>query len=203
MILSSAKTRYPLGLARGVAEELYRLLAPVCERIAIAGSIRRGQLEVGDIELLCISIFGTPGPPKVLTDLFGEPRATAPTGRLQRSLLDILVLDLELVGVFRRRLSRRGHEAFGPLNKLLVHVPTGIPVDLFSTTRENWGMALLVRTGPAEWNIRVMARLRRLGMMGHAYAGITLADGKELTCPSEESVFEKLGWEYVAPENRQ
>ena len=39
-----------------------------------------------------------------------------------------------------------------------------IPMDISSVTRENWGMALLVRTGPAEYVKQIMDRFRELGM---------------------------------------
>jgi len=50
-------TGRPLALAhaRQLADRLLGQLAPVCERIEIAGSIRRGQREVHDIELIAIS----------------------------------------------------------------------------------------------------------------------------------------------------
>jgi len=99
------------------------------------------------------------------------------------------------------RLNKRGSRTYGPKNKLMVHLPSGMAVDIFSSTEENWGMALFVRTGPKEWNIRAMSRLRELGMQGHAYGGISRSDS-ELNCPDEETVFRYLGWSYVPPEER-
>ena len=43
-----------LEKARAIAEELKSLLEPGCERIPIAGSIRRRKSDIGYIELLCI-----------------------------------------------------------------------------------------------------------------------------------------------------
>jgi len=48
-----------------------------------------------------------------------------------------------------------------------------------------------------------MSRFRELGMQGHAYGGISAADGKEISCPDEETVFQYLGWRYVPPEERR
>lgn len=57
-----------LAAARRMADRLLALLAPACERIAIAGSIRRGVPLVGDIEIVAM--------PRVTTepagDLWGE-----------------------------------------------------------------------------------------------------------------------------------
>ena len=153
--------RYPLLHASHVGQDLMELLAPYCERLAIAGSIRRRKPDVGDIELLCIPRLGQ------ATDLWGKD-----LNPLQGvSLLDHRVVHLIKIGLLDYRLDAKGHRSFGPLNKLLVHVASGIPVDLFSTTVRNSGLALLVRTGPKEFNVRIMTRFRELGMAGHAYGG--------------------------------
>lgn len=56
---------------------------------------------------------------------------------------------------------------------------------------------------PREFNIRLMATLKAQGKAGHAYGGITLADGTEVACPTEEDVFRHLGWNWVPPEARR
>jgi len=167
-----------LEKAKVITENLKSLLVPVCEKIEVAGSIRRQKPEVGDIELLCI------------------PRYVAGVDQLDREIGALLVQ-----GTLGFRLNKRGSRVYGPKNKLLVHI-NGIAVDIFSSTEANWGMALFVRTGPKEWNIRAMSRFRELGMQGHAYGGISAADGKEISCPDEETVFRYLGWRYVPPEER-
>jgi len=164
-----------LTRATSIAEDLKSQMEPCCNRIAIAGSIRRRKPEVGDIELLVI------------------PRA---------NYLDKLLHDLMMQNVLAMRLDKRGRRAYGPKNKLLVHLPSGIGLDVFSTTAENWGMALFVRTGPREWNIKAMSRFRELCMQGHAYGGVTDANGRALNCPDEETVFQRLQWAYVSPERR-
>ena len=187
----SAGQRFPLAQAQALAEELRVLLGPACSRLAIAGSIRRRKPDCGDIELLAIPRLG-----KAL-DLWG-PGITPMGGA---SLLDLRVVELIKRGVFAYRLDARGRRTFGPLNKLLVHVASGIPVDLFSTTAQNWGLALLVRTGPKEFNVRVMSRFRELGMAGHAYGGVTVNEA-EAPCPNEVDVFALLGWPFIPPERR-
>ena len=183
--------RHALADAQAVAGELVHLLDPHCERLEVAGSVRRCRSDVHDVELLAI--------PKVARqlDLFGDVAE-------ELSELDIYLDALVDSGsLLHRRPNKLGRYTYGPLNKLLVHVPTGIPVDVFSTTAENWGMALLVRTGPAEFNIRVMSRFRELGMRGHAYGGVTDQAGREITCPDEATVFELLGWAFVESEDRR
>lgn len=184
----SDKQRFPLQLAELVATSLISDLAEACQRIHVAGSIRRRRQDVGDIELLCVpqagppNIFGEPTPTCTLTDSVSE--AT-------RQLMGRKILTL--------RKSAEGKTAFGGHNKLMVHVATGIPVDIFSTPRENWGMALLVRTGPAEYCQQVMSRFIQLGMNGHAYGGVTDRRGQEVACPEEEDVYRLLEWNWKEP----
>ena len=153
--------RYGLESAKEVADQLVRLLAPHCERIAAAGSIRRKRPQVKDIELLCASKVTS------TADLFG--RAVTKWYFLNRRL-DALVAD---GSVLKKRADKSGRYSYGEQNKLLVHVPSGVPVDVFSASTENWGMSLVVRTGPKEFNVRMMSRFRELGMRGHAYGGVT------------------------------
>ena len=183
----AAKKRYPLALAELTGEAVTRLLKDSCDRVEIAGSIRRRMLDVGDIELLCIPSAGQ-------TDLFGAPLAA-------ESQLETRVRDLIGCGVLTYRLNALGRRTYGPKNKLLVHKSTGIPVDVFSTDEANWGMAMFVRTGPAEFVRDAMARFREMGMEGHAYGGVT-KEGVTVACPAEEKVFELLEWEYLPPEAR-
>ena len=183
------KERWPLVLARLVAEELVEKLEDVCERIEIAGSMRREVFQVGDIEIVCIPKF------RERFDLFGEPVQGA-------SLLDERCVELARENILEYRPNARGAVIFGPLNKLLVHQPTGMPVDIFSTTADNWGMTLAVRTGPKTFCIRMMRRFRDLGFRGHPYGGVTRGRD-EYGCPTEEQLFELLGWDYLAPGSRE
>ena len=174
-----------------VAEDLITLLRPACERIQVAGSIRRNKARVGDIELLAISkvapAFITLGPDKT------------PLGFIH---LEARVSELIAKGILDYRLNKLGRRTYGRLNKALVHTPSGIAVDLFSTRPEYWGMSLLVRTGSPEFNIRVFSRFKALGLKGHAYAGVEDLAGPYYACPTEEDVFRLLQWDYVPPENR-
>ena len=176
---------WPHAEALAVAYEVQDVLLPACHRSKVAGSLRRCAPQVHDIELLCVPREAE----GIRHDMFGKPLPT------DDALTDT-VHGLLLKGYFQQR------GAFGPKNKLLIHATSGIPVDVFSTTAENWGMALVVLTGPATFNISLMAELRRRGMHGHAYGGITLVDGTEQACPTEEFVFAPLGWPYIPPEKR-
>ena len=179
------KPRWPLNQAKEVAEQLQGLLAPACERIVIAGSIRREKPAVGDIEILYIpKLHSQPADMLGFVDIQDE--------------LDSLIKASRCVVP---RPNKKGAYTYGPKNKLMLHPDTGIPVDIFSTDTHNWGMALVVRTGSAEFNIRLMARFKQQGFAGHAYGGITTPNG-EIECPDEETVFRVAGWQYVPPKER-
>ena len=178
----SGEKRYPRAQARVVANRLYWALLKSCQRIEIAGSLRRKKADVGDIELLCI-----PNPTENL--FFGDT-------------LDEAIKGLIADGVLSYRPNIKGSIIYGPKNKLLVHVASGIPLDVFSTDAKNLGMAMVVRTGSADFNKRMMQRFIDLGMRGHAYGGITSRNGTEIECPDEETVFRHLGWDYIEPERR-
>ena len=181
--MNTTKTRFPLAQAEAVGQELLEVLRPSCERIEIAGSIRRRRPDVGDVELLCISRSG------------GD--ALTPNDWLKAEVDDLI-----LRNVLKKRLNKAGNlSSYGPSNKYVVHVASGIPVDIFTTTEDNWGMALVVRTGPANWNTRMMTRFKNRGMQGHAYGGVTQG-GVEVSCRTEEEVFRLLDWPYRNPEDR-
>lgn len=188
-----AKRRWPLEIADTVATEIVGRLEGCCERIEVAGSIRRRKPDVGDVELLCIPRVEA----SALTNLLGEEIST----------IDLLDRELQTwlqAGYLDYRLNSAGHRiGYGPFNKFLVHLSSGMSVDVFSTTERNWGMALFIRTGPAKWNVKAMTRFLQLGLAGHAYRGITDTDGRAADCPDEETVFRHLEWQYVPPEQRR
>ena len=64
-------------------------------------------------------------------------------------------------------------------------------------------MSLVVRTGPKDFNVRMMSRFRELEMRGHAYGGVTDRNGNDVECPDEATVFGLLGWPWIPPEERQ
>ena len=185
--MASVKSKtWPLAEATSVAEDLITLLRPACERIEVAGSVRRNRVLVGDVELLVVS-----------------KEAPNTSLWLERPPLDARILQLMAEGILNYRLNKNGSRTFGPFNKLLAHIPSGIPIDLFSTTLANWGLSLVIRTGPKEFNIKMMTRLKTLGLQGHVNQPIQDQNGDPLPCPTEEILFRLLGWRFLPPEERR
>jgi len=168
-----------LEKAKVIAENLKSRLVPVCEKIEVAGSIRRQKPEVGDIELLCI------------------PRYVAGVDQLDREIGALMIQ-----GILGFRLNKRGSRIYGPKNKLLVHI-NGIGVDIFSTDANCWPVALVVRTGGKETNKRIATAALRKGWRFHAYgSGFSTPNG-EIVCRSEREVFETVGLPFQRPEERR
>jgi len=170
-----------LEKAKAIAEKIKAVLESSCERIVIAGSIRRQKLDVGDIELLCI------------------PKYTAGVDMLDAKIQTMIYFDM-----LGYRLNKLGSKVYGPKNKLLVHLPSGICVYVFSTNALCWPVALVVRTGGKISNTEIAARAIERGMRFHAYGrGFTLADSSELLCHSEADVFKAVGLAYREPWERR
>lgn len=182
--MTTKPLRWGYTEAEKLAQGLVSILRPACVRIEIAGSLRRNVPAVGDIEILYVSKDGG-------NELLGG-------FKLMKQEIEVLIDE----GILTKRQNKLGRPTWGELNQYAVHVPSGIGVDFFGTTLENWGMSLLVRTGSKEFNQRVMQKFKRLGMSGHAYGGVTGTSGLDIPCPDEETVFELLGWNFIQPEHR-
>jgi hypothetical protein len=119
--------------AKAIADKWIRYLSPACERIEIAGSIRRGKQEPKDIELVCIpQIYAS-------KDLFGVDGT-------QVNLLETLI-----GGLFRGKAYLAAIKN-GPRYKQLALIE-GIHLDLFIVLPPaQWGVQFLIRTGPADFS---------------------------------------------------
>lgn len=195
MSLSEArieKPQWPFDLAEAVAEGLMDWLRPHCAQdyLQPAGSLRRGKLLVGDVELLYV--------PKT-----GPVRKPGEFFESESNLADLMIDGLLREGKLRKRPNKDGIFAWGPLNKLGIHTGTGIPVDLFATTVDNWFVSLVIRTGPKELNIRLIEQARQRGLQLHAYGAFTeISNGNPVIPTSEREVFELCGVPWLEPEER-
>ena len=126
-----------------VAEWLVDELRPGCERIEIAGSIRRGKEDVKDIEIVAIPILKPPRPE------FGKPVDKTPLDRILRQLEEMggMLKTVKGGNKFKQFEIRRLAE-FGiaePLNPF--------KLDLFLVTPPSqWGVEFMIRTGPSDFS---------------------------------------------------
>jgi len=171
--------------AKAIAEKWMRYLSPACERIEIAGSIRRGKAEPKDIEIVCQpKIVGEP-------DMFGQPT--------EINLLEMF-FETSLFKVTAAHFVKNG-----PRYKQLALVET-IHLDLFIVLPPaQWGVQFLIRTGPADFSHWCVTQ-KRIG--GGLPSYLKVKDGalwhgsKKLNTPEEADFFKVIGMEYVEPKAR-
>lgn len=185
------KPRFPNAVGMKVSAELCAALKPVCDRLIVAGSLRRLKPTVGDVEILYIGktkVRQDPG------DMFSN---------ITVNLADETISALEKAGVLERRKNVNGSQMYGPKNKLMRHRASGLPVDLFAATPENWWNYLVCRTGPADSNKRICMAAQERGWKWNPYgAGFSRA-GEIRTMESEAEVFAFVGLPYLQPEDRR
>jgi len=184
--------RWPAKEANSVAAALISYFTRATTRMWAVGSLRRQKETVGDIELLYI--------PKVVEEL--DPADMFGTRSV--NLAELVINRLENEGVLNRRLSVDGHQTFGAKNKLVTHLASGIPIDLFAATDATWFNQLICRTGPAELNVEIARRALKDGWTWNVYGeGFTHHESlKVVRATSEEFVFQFVHLPFLPPEQR-
>lgn len=184
------KQRFPLARAQEIARNLVSQLSDSCERIKVAGSVRRRRPDVGDIEILAIPAMGT----ESTGDLFGTLK---PYSELDRKLTSLV-----LQGILEYRITKAGNIVNGEKIKLFRDLESGIPLDVFTTNQKSWWNYLVCRTGPAESNTRLAMRAKTMGLKWEPYSSgfLVRETGERIVCKSEREVFETLDLIYQNPE---
>ncbi len=184
---------YEYAKAYMVAEQLAKRLERSCEKLQIAGSLRRRVKVVHDIEIVVVPVL------EELPDLLGATHAL-------RSRLDDTLDELIEERVLRSFPGAKN----GPRMKQFAVQPLGIKVDLFIVLPPaQWGTLLAIRTGPAHYSHWLVSRHEiGGGLPNHLRvkdgAVMTLYGSNVIETPSEESFFALLGIDKVpAPEARQ
>lgn len=185
-------TKIKLEDAKIIAQQLINLLSEHCERIEVAGSVRRNKPKVKDIELVII--------PKVEVEFSGlfndEENIFYPIDRF-----------IQGDDRFDFRLNKNGQRMYGEKNKLIVYHPVpgvNIPVDIFAASKENFMMVKFVRTGGAENNLQVARKANSLGMNLRIYEScFEDKRGYKYIMNSEEQIYKFLELPYLQPEERK
>lgn len=120
-----------------IAQELVERLRPACTRIEIAGSVRRGKPEVKDIEIVAVPDLRPVPCPRAE---FGKPLP-----RVCKTKLDAILEEMFQQGLLKRE---KDGEKFKKL-----WLRQNVHVDLFLVTPPaEWGVQMVIRTGPAEFS---------------------------------------------------
>jgi len=192
----SSGVRVPLAQAHAVAGELVSILGIGCERIEVAGSIRRRTADVGDIELVAVPTVTTETIPGLLED-----------GTREVDQLQLFVETLLIQGTL---VPHPTDPKRGPKYSKLLHAASGLQVDLFSAERDFFGLIWLIRTGPAEYSRWLVTEARSRGFHvaeAELHRG-RLGCSSAMPCvvvatPDEVDVYRALGIPHTRPEDRR
>lgn len=172
----------PFDYAKGIAEHLVSKLSPGCERILIAGSLRRERPFVGDIEIVAMPMLAP------AFDMFGD----AMPGQEVSGLDDQLAL-----------LSTEGYTKNGAKYKQFGY--KGASVDLFIASAETWACVATIRTGSADFT-HWLVTSRRHG--GGCPSHLRFQDGRlwlnttPVPTPEEINLFDMLEQPWIEPVDR-
>jgi DNA polymerase/3'-5' exonuclease PolX len=170
---------FPHEKAWGWAKDVVEHLSPLCERVEIAGSLRRLKLLVHDIEIVCV--------PKPTNNLLQETQYD-PWEIIQT--VDSWYMLIKGGSMYRQY-------SMGPIN-----------LDLFITAPEKWGIVFMMRTGPADFSRLMVTPRSKGGLMPSSLkvenGRLWLKSQKfAAETPEEKDVFTRMGLKYVYPEERE
>ena len=193
-----------LAAMRAVAENLLEAWTPACERIEVAGSVRRRKADPHDLELVAIPRL------EVLTakkDMFEDTQVAM----AESNLLDELLGEWKAGGRLRDRPDKNGRGAWGPKFKRAL-TADGVAVDIFSCgpgLGSQWGVIFAIRTGPADFSHAIVTSRLEGGFMP---VGMQVKDGALwingdggralIETPEEEDFFEAINLPCWPPEER-
>ena len=192
----------PYEQAYRIAERLVELLRPACERIEIAGSLRRGKPMVRDIEIVAVARW---------EDRKGDDIwATAVAVDVLEEKVGFLIsggrVAARLVENHRAGGTVELQRKLGPAFKALEF--EWIPVDLFVVRPPaTWGCIFALRTGPGDWNTKLVPECKAIGrrveggqvVMWHGAS----SSWKAVPTPEEADFFRELGQPWVEPRDRR
>lgn len=177
----SKKTKKPYGDVYPVAQEIAEKISPYCDRIEIAGSLRRKRETIGDIEIVAL--------PKLahMRNLLGDIVQT------ENMLHEFLVSNE--VKLLKGSKSDAKQKQF---------TYAGYQVDLFlPTSPAHWGSIFTIRTGSHGFNMWVMnERCPKVKVRFSHGLVYWYGNPKPLETPEEINIFEALEMDFVPPKNR-
>lgn len=182
--LESSGGRTPLGVALPIAEALAEQVCklPGVHRVEIAGSLRRGQETIGDIDLLCEADDGEQVVKSFVElgdDNWPSIKRVLAAGKTKASVT-----------------IERGAAAGGKAGR-------EVQVDLRVVPAESFGAAWQYFTGSKEHNVRLRERAVRSNLRLNEY-GLFSADGEpSIAGRDEEGIYKKLDLPWIPPELRE
>lgn len=163
--------------AKQIADKYLKLLKPFCEKIEIAGSIRRKKTVVGDVEIVVI-----PQKIKKAVGFFDYEMVVHPS----------------FVAIINSLKKVKGEPTGKYTQRIL---PEGIVLDLFIASPENWGLIFAIRTGSANFSHKVLATSWvKKGFK--SINGMLHKNNIPFTIKEEIDLFKLLDLDYIEPNLR-
>ena len=165
--------------ASRIASAIRKDLEPYCERIEVAGAVRRGNVrDLSTIDLVAISKVDMQ--PDVFMQM--QPAGRDRLFRHIRNEYDV---------------TQGGRDG---QKQCTFHVCDSIAVTVSLATPETWGYILALRTGPAGRSRALVIKLKRAGY--EPEGGRLLRDRKMVPVTVEQNLFAMAGVRYVKPAMR-
>ncbi len=179
--MESSGGRLHLGLALPVAQSIVEQMLEVkgTQRAEYAGSLRRGEETIGDIDILIV----TKKPDDAREAFTTMPAVTR------------ILANGDTKSSVRYKLST-ANERFKDLS-----TPAEVQVDLRIVPEESWGAALAYFTGSKDHNVAMRKLAQKQGMTLNEYGLFRNNDdrGDPIACHTEEAIYLALGVAYVPP----
>ena len=172
--------RLALAVAEKIAAKIVDELTPMCARIQIAGSIRRGRQSVGDIDLVLLPHPGQFGSIVARLDRNTEVITNGESNSIR--ILHLPKIGPVQIDCFIAHAGKRG---------------------LFDDEPSNWGSIVLCRTGSTRHNIRVVQRAKDRGLTWDYTRGILNARGQVIAGAEEADIYRVLDLPFQEPQNRE
>lgn len=173
-----------LAEAQDIAAQVVADLTPYCHTVDIAGSVRRGKADVGDLEIVARPRWELAG------GLFGD--------------ISTNMLHLHLTNEPQYRWLK-GNNPNGRYYQLMLD--DSMQLDLFLADEDNYGLILLIRTGSSEFSASMLARWKRVQGIGPDQRGsvngrLVTRDGVVIPTPTEAAVFAACRVPFIPPHER-
>ncbi len=178
-----------LAAARQLAESIQGQLAPFCEKIEIAGSIRRQRPNVNDIDFVVL--------PKEGQLLAFRDRCTA-RARVVKDGTVNYILALPVNAAKRELLGLSGWEV-----RIDIFIARPAVRDLLQTKPGNFGSLLLLRTGSKEHNIWLIEEAKKNYMEWRTHEGLFDPEGFCVAAETEAEILQMMNVPWIEPERRE
>jgi DNA polymerase/3'-5' exonuclease PolX len=175
--------------ARHIANNIASIISPLCNRIEIAGSIRREKEEVKDIELVVIPEFDFSSAQLPMAGII-DIRSTPVPLTDKKGWIDLI-----------------GEPLMNGSRYKKIKTKWNINLDLFIVlTSSKWGVQYVIRTGPASFSKKVVTQRYKGGLLPSdcvVKGGAVYRNEVLVPTPEEEDFFNLLEIDYIEPKRRR